>query len=108
MTKAYATVLESPANPEVQVNGPLEKQQDTSAWLVCQAIRDLRPHLETQVSLPGPAGDQTTGILHTPAAGVLARLLLGKCRAGGLGGLDGPPPHASSVPPTMRSRRAGI
>lgn len=66
------TVLEPPANPQMHVQGPFEKQQEgTSAWPACRAIRDLRPHLETQVSLPGPAGDQTGGILHTPAAGVL-------------------------------------
>lgn len=97
----------------MQVNGPFEKQQDTSARLVCQAIRDLRPHLETQVSLPGPAGDQTSGIMHTPACRCAGPPSSGTVpswgtRGGGGGWLDGRPPHASSVPPTMRCRRAGI
>lgn len=73
----------------MQVNGPFEKQQDTSARLVCQAIRDLRPHLETQVSLPGPAGDQTSGIMHTPA-----------CRCAG-------PPSSGTVP-SWGTRGGGV
>lgn len=43
--------------------------------------------------------------MHTPAAGVLGSRLLGKRRAGRLGGGS---PHACSAPPTTRSRRAGM
>lgn len=104
------TALSYPANPEMQVNDPFEKQQQTRARLVCQATQGTcdrlqSPHPGTLVSQSGPRGDPTRGILYTPAAGVQDCLLLESAGLGG-GGAGWPaavrilcgPPRAPGAP----------